>query len=112
MTGVSYYGCTASGHSEFTCLSAFYTGPRKYRRIAAWCPTCRVKYRFPGPPEASKLEGKTTIPKGNGMNQKDAALIAGALRSAALNTTAMQAAGLNPADVATLADEFSPSVED
>lgn len=46
------------------------------------------------------------------MDQATAELVAGALRSSAQNETAMKAAGLVPADVAALADEFSPSVED
>lgn len=41
-----YYGCTA-GHSEFTCLSAYYCGPRKFKKPEAWCDWCRATYQFP-----------------------------------------------------------------
>jgi hypothetical protein len=46
MTAPSYYGCTGA-HSEFTCLSAYYVGPRRYKKVAAWCPSCREKYAHP-----------------------------------------------------------------
>jgi hypothetical protein len=57
------------------------------------------------------LEGNDNT-EGGYMNQADSQLVAGALRQAARNEVAMRAAGLNPADVVALADEFSPSVED
>ena len=41
----NYYGCTATGHSEFTCLSAYYHGPKRFRNRAAWCDWCRATYK-------------------------------------------------------------------
>ena len=43
---MSYYGCTAT-HPEFTCLTAFYVGPKRFRKEANWCPTCREKLKCP-----------------------------------------------------------------
>jgi hypothetical protein len=42
----NHYGCAAN-HAEFTCVTAFYVGPRKYRKKAAWCQPCLDKYGFP-----------------------------------------------------------------
>lgn len=41
-----YYGCTGK-HAEFTCATAFYVGPRKFKKQDAWCDWCRDHYKFP-----------------------------------------------------------------
>ena len=41
-----YYGCPG-GHPEFTCLSAYYVGPKKFQKFTAWCDWCRDHYQFP-----------------------------------------------------------------
>lgn len=44
---MSYYGCTAAGHTEHTCLTAYYVGPARYKRFRNWCEPCRTTYQHP-----------------------------------------------------------------
>lgn len=74
---MNYYGCTSQGHAEFTCLSAFYTGPKRFRKLRAWCPECRARYRFPGPSTDSKLETVREVT----MTKDEAVLVSDVLRN-------------------------------
>lgn len=44
---MSYYGCTATGHSEHTCSMAYYCGPKRFRKKEAWCDNCKATYKHP-----------------------------------------------------------------
>jgi hypothetical protein len=43
----NYYECTAQGHIEFTCLQAYYVGPKRYKKFDAWCDNCKKRYAHP-----------------------------------------------------------------
>lgn len=45
---MSYYGCTATGHVEFTCLQAYYVGPKGFKKFERWCDNCKERYIYPG----------------------------------------------------------------
>lgn len=42
----NYYGCDGK-HTEFTCLSAYYVGPKRWKTYANWCASCKEKYSDP-----------------------------------------------------------------
>jgi hypothetical protein len=44
---MTYYGCTSLGHNEFTCSQAYYVGPKKFKKLAAWCDHCKQHYNYP-----------------------------------------------------------------
>jgi len=41
-----YYGCEGA-HAEHTCLTAYYVGPKRFRKFTSWCEWCRDHYKFP-----------------------------------------------------------------